>query len=559
MQKNFKSNSISLLKSKNSICAEWDHSKNYPETPDNVTQFSQRKVWWTCSEGHSYQARIANRTKNGTGCPVCSGRIVGQEASFPHLFPEIFSEWNHERNSSIDPYKLSRGSSKKVWWRCANGHEWCSSIGDRTSKGTRCDRCRGRVPTQEKNALTDFPEITDYWDYSKNEKQPFELPSKSPYMAHWKCGNGHTWVSRISEFLKRKKSKCLICTSIGYASPLMAEWDWDENKGIDPHTLQASSVYKAHWVCTRGHKWISRIADRTRGASCTKCRSNQTSAAEIRIFSEFLWLFNDNEAQQTRVKWRSKINNREVDILIPQLRVCIEHDGAFFHRNKNDSEKNEVFEKAGYTVIRVRELPLPKIRSYDILYKAGSLSPVDVLQIFLVIYKLPETAPEIKALIDRYREAKTFRNEDLFLRLTQMLPSPLLSESLAALHPQLAAEWDFERNSFGPAEVRPYSTLEVSWKCEFGHIWRQTVRDRVDHGKRCKACNSLAFSSPKIAQEWSERNFPAKPEDISRASGKIFWWKCINGHEWQAAVNARTKLNRSTGCPRCSKARNQYS
>ena len=55
------------------IAKEWDESKNNSLTPKNVTSQSGRKAWWICKEGHSYQARIADRTE-GHGCPYCSGR-----------------------------------------------------------------------------------------------------------------------------------------------------------------------------------------------------------------------------------------------------------------------------------------------------------------------------------------------------------------------------------------------------------------------------------------------------------------------------------------------------
>ena len=33
-------------------------------------------------------------------------------------------------------------------------------------------------------------------------------------------------------------------------------------------------------------------------------------------------------------------------------------------------------------------------------------------------------------------------------------------------------------------------------------------------------------------------------------SNKKVWWKCCNGHEWQATINSR---NNGAGCPVCAK------
>ena len=58
------------------VSSEWNYGKNYPLTPSDFTYASNSKVWWVCTEGHSYEAQISNRTRGtrGTGCPYCSGR-----------------------------------------------------------------------------------------------------------------------------------------------------------------------------------------------------------------------------------------------------------------------------------------------------------------------------------------------------------------------------------------------------------------------------------------------------------------------------------------------------
>jgi len=65
-----------LLSSIPHLVKEWHPSKNGDLTPANFTHGTKNKVWWLCSEGHTYDAAIKNRTnKNApTGCPYCSGR-----------------------------------------------------------------------------------------------------------------------------------------------------------------------------------------------------------------------------------------------------------------------------------------------------------------------------------------------------------------------------------------------------------------------------------------------------------------------------------------------------
>ena len=40
--------------------------------------------------------------------------------------------------------------------------------------------------------------------------------------------------------------------------------------------------------------------------------------------------------------------------------------------------------------------------------------------------------------------------------------------------------------------------------------------------------------------EWSEKNLPLTPDDITFGSNKKVWWKGACGHEWETSVKARS-------------------
>ena len=63
--------------------------------------------------------------------------------------------------------------------------------------------------------------------------------------------------------------------------------------------------------------------------------------------------------------------------------------------------------------------------------------------------------------------------------------------------------------------------------------------------------NNLSESYPHLISEWSEKNLPLTPEDISYGSNRLVWWKGKCGHEWQASPHTRTNKKQS-GCPYCS-------
>ena len=75
------------------IAAQWDAERNGSLRPDQVTSFSNRKVWWLCPEGHVWHTAISNRTnaKKRTGYPVCAGN-VSQKHRHLHLSPQADAE-----------------------------------------------------------------------------------------------------------------------------------------------------------------------------------------------------------------------------------------------------------------------------------------------------------------------------------------------------------------------------------------------------------------------------------------------------------------------------------
>ena len=48
--------------------------------------------------------------------------------------------------------------------------------------------------------------------------------------------------------------------------------------------------------------------------------------------------------------------------------------------------------------------------------------------------------------------------------------------------------------------------------------------------------NSLAEVHPELITEWSEKNLPLTPDDITFGSNRKVWWRGACGHEWQTSV-----------------------
>ena len=129
------------------IAAQWHPSKNGDMTPEMVTAFSNRTVWWLCPNGHEYPATIAHRTQAMSACPYCAGRKV--LAGFNDLAtkdPPLAAQWHPTLNGDLTPDMVTVGSRKKVWWQCSKGHVWQAIIHSRACGAKRgCPACAGRT------------------------------------------------------------------------------------------------------------------------------------------------------------------------------------------------------------------------------------------------------------------------------------------------------------------------------------------------------------------------------------------------------------------------------
>lgn len=92
----------------------------------------------------------------------------------------------------------------------------------------------------------------------------------------------------------------------------------------------------------------------------------------------------------------------------------------------------------------------------------------------------------------------------------------------------------------------------VWWRCPKGHgFQRPPVRMLADDAcPTCAlATTSLAAVAPNVAAEWHPTKNAVKPDEILADHVMNAWWLCPSGHEYQATVRARTHGNR--GCGTC--------
>lgn len=76
-----------------------------------MTRSSGKQVWWKCTKGHEWTAKISSRNK-GNGCPYCSGKKVCKDNSLETVDP-ILAEQRHPAKNSLTPKEVTAHYGKK--------------------------------------------------------------------------------------------------------------------------------------------------------------------------------------------------------------------------------------------------------------------------------------------------------------------------------------------------------------------------------------------------------------------------------------------------------------
>ena len=355
------------------------------------------------------------------------------EQSVGHLFPDLFDEWNFEKNSPLEPRMFTSKSNTKVWWICNNGHEWESTIANRT-QGSGCPQCYNekRSKIYEKGWIKRIgslgeknPELASEWHPMKNKELTPNLVSRSSSRpVWWICEKGHEYETTVR--IRSRGSGCPYCSgnkvgvdnNLAIKNPELAkEWHPTKNGELTPHDVLPGSHTRIWWKCNRGHDWEAMVNDRKRHG-CPYCSGHKVGmdnnlAYEHPHIADEWHPIKNGDLKPSMVTSR---NNRKI------WWIC---------------EKGHEWE----TMISTRT--------------GGS--------------GCPKCYNEKRS--EKYRLAAVKR-----------------SGSLAENDPEVAYEWHPNKNGdITPNSVTSGSKYKAWWICKKGHEWKSVVYDRT-HGSGCPKC-----------------------------------------------------------------------
>jgi hypothetical protein len=340
---------------------------------------------------------------------------------------------------------------------------------------------------------------------------------------------------------------------------LAREWHPTKNGALTPSTVSRGSDRRVWWLCPvdPSHEWPATICNRLKPAGCPYCAgklaTRKTCLAAVSPGLAKQW----HPAKNGAISPASILphSNKKFWWLCPK---DPHHEWEATPNNRSNGRGCPVC--AGKKVIPATSLAVlyPALASEWHSDLNGELLPSDLR---------PASNVDVwwKCKADPEHVWSTSPNKRTAGRGCPYCAGKavMYSNSLAALHPEVAAEWNYARNTISPEEVRPGSDKIVWWTCskEASHSWPARVANRANQGTGCPYCSgllatpetSLANLYPEIAVEWHpDRNREATPHDVRPQSNKRQWWRCRQNsqHEWQATVQSRVL---GTGCPKCSR------
>lgn len=560
-----------LLKDNKDIMRYWDYEKNDNNLLEKASLGSHEKAWWYCDNGHSYEQVIRSKVK-GIGCPICSNKkVLKGYNDLATTNPELLIEWDYKKNIllGLSPDTVVKGTEKKAYWICPKCNESYECMIYSKKEKVGCPYCSSKLFKKGLNDIfTLNPAWEKYWNFEKNENReinPYKIGRNSHIKASWIC-------SRCGKAFERSLSKtkdevfCNECSIdkgvtnriktytekygnlLEIYPEIAKEWDYEKNGELKPDEVTCHSSQKVWWICPNGHSYKSSVSHKVDGRGCPKCSKEKSISFPEKAIVYYLNKIDDEIIESYQPEF---LNGKEIDIFIKKMNIGIEFDGANWHKDiTRDLEKNKLCFENGINLYRIREnkCPILNSTSKDIFVEMND----NYKSLDKVIYNL------IKEL---YKEELNVNIDQDRMEILRLVSYTIKQKSLEILFPEIAKEWDYEKNrGLLPSQFYATSGRKVWWICDKGHSYDCTISHRTVENNGCPYCsnqkilrgyNDLATTNPELLKEWNyERNNKNGifPYNVFQGTHMKVWWICDKGHEWLASISNKNRR----GCPICS-------
>ena len=488
------------------IAQEWHPTKNADLSPSEISYGSTKKVWWICTKGHEYLSSPNNRTSSKKDCPYCNGHSVLKGFNdLETLFPNISQEWCYEKNNPVEPNMIFPHSSHKYWWICpACKSSYLSAVNNRT-RGIGCPNCATRYHSSFAEQAIFFYVTKSYPDainryteiFSNRMELDIFIPSQKIGIEY----DGSIWHDSDESFL-REKEKYSICKKQGIRIIRVREKPSSKDI-LTCDYLVRSRPYKnniqiINYVINEIAKVLPLYTDydviRDEIEIKTCYLSNLGNQSLAVIAPE---LANEWDYRKNGTLLPSMVSIRASDKVWWKCANGHSWKAAIYNRSKGSGCPYCAGKKAlsGTNDLNTTHPKLLAEWDYD---KNSPLTPEMFLQ---------GSNKAVWWICNKGHSWKT----PIYNRAVKNTGCPYCSNNLVwegfndlqTLHPQLASEWNTQRNgAITPNRVIAGSAKKVWWLCPQGHEWEAEIRSRV-RGNRCPHC-----AKTKRTHAQTQRKFP---------------------------------------------------
>ena len=484
------------------VAKEWHPDKNGDLKPSDVVYGSGKKVWWKCEYQHEYHKEIKARV-NSKGCPICMKAL---KTSFPEqaiyyyikkAFPEAINGYRDIFNNGMELDVFI--PSLKI------GIEYDGSAYHKIDR-LKNDNLKYNICKDNGIALI---RICEYEHSSKWRLyyRKIEIPSaKDEYLDSaistlcYKLGKPQDVNVARDRFEIQSYLTAKHISLLDEFPELAKQWDYEKNGGLRPEQFAVHSNTKVNWICDKcGNRWEAGINERTRSdgkqTGCPKCNKKNGVKKQIEIklqaggslaeqFPELMkeWDFEKNTLDPYSVlaksaepafwicskcgyRWETKIVNRTSKG--HGCRLCSKQD----------------------VVKGINDIPTTRPDLLDEWnYEKNELGPENYAEQSnqKVWWKCKVCGHEWPAAINMKSRGHGCP------ACSGRVPKVGVND-LKTLRPEIAIDWDYSKNKFGPDHYKVYSRENVWWHCHIcGHEWenRITNRTRYPGCPNCKKQNN---------------------------------------------------------------------
>ncbi len=213
---------------------------------------SSTHLLWQCKEGHIWEA-VPNEIKQGSWCPVCAKES---------------RKGNIEELQKIAQSKGGKCLSKKyinnhthLNWECENGHKW-KATPHGIKAGKWCSKCSGNV----KGTIEEMQSLAQV----KGGKCLSKVYINNSTHLLWRCEKGHKWEAIPNDI--KQGSWCPVCAKDWSRGTIEQMQEIAYSKG--GRCLSQKYVDREthlQWQCENGHKWDSSPTTIIKGSWCPEC------------------------------------------------------------------------------------------------------------------------------------------------------------------------------------------------------------------------------------------------------------------------------------------------